>query len=178
MRLALAATFLVVTLTELAIIIQVQQTIGLDWTLLALIAVSIAGAVLVKREGGKAWRRFWDALGEGRMPATEVVDGALLLFAGALLLTPGFLTDAVGLALLVPVTRGLANRALRSRARFAMGLGPARDRRDRDAGTRDPGGREDTIDVEVVDVRRTDEAPEQDRPIRGDLGPGRVDEGG
>lgn len=174
MRLALFVTFLAVTLTELAIIIQVQQTIGLDWTLLLLIAVSIAGAVLVKREGGKAWRRFWDALGAGRMPATEVVDGALLLFAGALLLTPGFLTDGVGLALLVPVTRGLANRALRSRFRGAVGLGPARGRRAADADDRS-----DTIDVEVVDVRRSDEpTTDGDGRERGHLERGQADEGG
>ena len=127
---------------------QVQRVIGLDWTLLALVAISIAGAVLVKREGVKAWRRFWDALGEGRMPAEEVVDGALLLFAGALLLTPGFLTDGLGLALLIPFLRGIVNRGVRSRARLTVGLGPARDHR-----VQEP----DTIDVEVVDVRRAED---------------------
>jgi UPF0716 protein FxsA len=174
MRLALFVTFLAVTLTELAIIIQVQQAIGLDWTLLVLIAVSIAGAVLVKREGGKAWRRFWDALGAGRMPTEEVVDGALLLFAGALLLTPGFLTDGVGLALLVPATRGIANRALRTRVRGAVGLGPARRRGG--AGADEAG---DTIDVEVVDVRRDDAPPAAGEPGRLEPGgSGRPGEGG
>lgn len=149
MRLALFIAFLVVPLTELAIIVQVQRLIGLDWTLLALLAISIAGAVLVKREGVKAWRRFWEATADGRLPAAEVVDGALLLFAGALLLTPGFLTDAVGLALLVPASRRVVNRGLRSRARFAVGLGPAQ--------RSEPRRDDDTIDVEVVDIQRSDD---------------------
>ena len=153
MRPLLFLAFVVVPLTELAIIVQVQRAVGLDWTLLALLAISVVGAVLVKREGTKAWQRFSEALGSGRMPTTEVVDGALLLVAGALLLTPGFLTDAVGVVFLVPLTRGLVNRALRARGRAAVGLGPA--------GNGD--GANDTVDVEVVDVRRTDgddDAPE------------------
>jgi UPF0716 protein FxsA len=161
MRPLLFVVFIVVPLIELAIIVQVQRVIGLDWTLLALIAISIAGAVLVKREGVKAWRRLWDALNAGRMPAEEVVDGALLLFAGALLLTPGFLTDGVGLALLVPFTRGVVNRGLRSRVRLAVGLGPTRHRR-----VAEP----DTIDVEVVDVRRSEGADAAGE--RGGLEPG------
>lgn len=150
MRLVLVIAFLLVPLAELAVIIQVQQAIGLDWTLVALLAISIVGAVLVKREGVKAWTRFREALGDGRLPTEEVVDGALVLLAGALLLTPGFLTDGVGFAFLIPVSRRLANRGLRSRARFAMGLGPAAS---------GPGRRGDepgTVDVEVVDVRRNE----------------------
>ena len=170
MRLLLFAAFLAVTLTELAIIVQVQRTIGLDWTLLLLLAVSIAGAVLVKREGGKAWRRLWDALADGRMPAVEVVDGALLLFAGALLLTPGFLTDGVGLLLLVPATRGIANRAIRARSRRVLGFGGRADAAR--ASERHP--RDDTVDVEVVDVRRTD--PGEDWPRGDGLEPGGDDE--
>ena len=161
MRLALFIAFLVVPLTELAIIVQVQRLIGLDWTLLALLAISIAGAVLVKREGVKAWRRFWEATADGRLPAAEVVDGALLLFAGALLLTPGFLTDAVGLTLLVPASRRIVNRGLRSRARFAVGLGPAAQRGERRH-------QDDTVDVEVVDIQRSDEQ----YPPRGELDEG------
>ena len=170
MRPLLFVVFVVVPLIELAIIVQVQRVIGLDWTLLALIGISIAGAVLVKREGVKAWRRFWDALNSGRMPAEEVVDGALLLFAGALLLTPGFLTDGVGLALLLPFTRGIVNRGVRSRARLVVGLGPARDRR---------AAEPDTIDVEVVDVRRAEDvetAGEREGPEPGGGPSGPADE--
>lgn len=161
----LFVAFLVVPLAELAVIVQVEGVIGLGWTLLALIAISLAGAALVKREGLRAWTRLRAALAEGRLPAAEVVDGALLLFAGALLLTPGFLTDTVGLLLLFPLTRTGVNRALRGRVRRSFGLaGPAQPERGRGRRQRAPGGRPaarapDTLDVEVVDVRRTDDEP-------------------
>lgn len=154
MRPLLALLFLLVPLVEIWLILQVGQVIGAPGTLLALVAISIAGAVLVKREGLKAWRRFRDALAEARVPATEVVDGALLLVAGALLVTPGFLTDGVGFLLLVPATRVLVNRALRTRVRRAFGLGPG-DRRDTGA-RRPPPARGEVVDIEVVDVERSD----------------------
>lgn len=164
MRALVFVVFVVVPLVELAIVVQVQRVIGLDWTLLALVAISIAGAILVKREGIKAWRRLWEAIGEGRMPGAEVVDGALLVFAGALLLTPGFLTDGVGLALLVPFSRGIVNRFLRGRARHATGFVSVDEVR-RHAATDDP------VDVEVVDIRRT-----EDVEHRGGAADGEADE--
>jgi UPF0716 family protein affecting phage T7 exclusion len=94
-----------VPLAELFVIIQVAHLIGLIATLLALLLISIAGAWLLKREGAAAWRRVTDALARGEMPATEVADGALVFLAGALLLTPGFITDAAGMLLLIPVVR-------------------------------------------------------------------------
>jgi UPF0716 protein FxsA len=150
MRLVLLIAFLVVPLTELAVIVQVQRLVGLDVTILALLGISIAGAWLVKREGLRAWVRFRGALQSGRLPAVEVVDGALLLFAGALLLTPGFLTDAVGLACLMPPTRALINRALRGRVRRSLGLGAPVGR----PRQRGPSAADATVDVEIVDVRR------------------------
>lgn len=136
--------FLIVPLLELAVIVQVQARVGLGWTILALIVISLGGAALVKREGLKAWRRFREALAQARLPAAEVVDGALLLVAGALLLTPGFLTDAVGLLFLLPPTRALVNRALRGRVRRSLGFAPPRR----------PAVRDEAIDVQIVDVRR------------------------
>lgn len=153
--------FLVIPVVELAIIVQVQGVVGLGWTIVALIAISLAGAALVKREGLKAWRRLRDALAEARLPAEEVVDGALLLLAGALLLTPGFLTDTVGLLLLLPPSRAVVNAALRGRVRRSLGLpGSARRAPGRDRRTDDP----DTLDVEVVEVRRNDDDPGTGRP--------------
>lgn len=155
----LLVAFLVVPLAELAVIVQVQQSVGLGWTILALVAISVAGATFVKREGLKAWLRFREALHDARLPATEVVDGALLLLAGALLLTPGFLTDGVGLLLLLPPSRAIVNRALRGRVRRSLGLpGSASPgtRRDRPAG-------DGTVDVEVVDVRRNDDLDDPPR---------------
>jgi UPF0716 protein FxsA len=150
----LFAAFVVVPLLELYVIIQVGQVIGAPATLLAVVALSAAGAVLVKREGLRAWQRFRWALQEGRLPAREVVDGALLLVGGALMLTPGFVTDGVGLLLLLPPSRAVVNRILRNRTRAAFGLPP---RRAGDQGRRPAAGRrpdEAAYDVEVVHVER------------------------
>lgn len=159
MRPVLLVLLVVVPLVELFVIIQVGQAIGPGWTVAALVAVSVAGAVLVKREGLRAWSRLREALGAGRLPAEEVTDGALLLLAGALLLAPGFVTDGVGLLLLLPPVRGALNRMLRNRVRGSVGLGrmgpggPGRGARHRDV----PPG--DDLEVDVVDVRRTDDPP-------------------
>jgi UPF0716 protein FxsA len=107
---ALAVLFILVPLAELAVIIAVGKAIGVLATLLLLLAFSLVGAWLAKRQGLAAWQRFQLALAEGRMPTREVADGAMILLAGALLFTPGFLTDLVGLLLLVPATRALARR--------------------------------------------------------------------
>ena len=106
----LAVAFIVVPLAELAVLIAVGDVIGLWPTLLLLLVVSVAGAWLAKREGMAAWRRFQLALAEARVPTVEVADGAMILLAGALLLTPGFLTDVAGVLLLLPPTRALARR--------------------------------------------------------------------
>jgi UPF0716 protein FxsA len=110
----LALLFLVVPLAELAVIIAVAGEIGVGNTIVALIAISVAGAWLAKREGVGVIRRVQSSLEAGRMPAREVVDGALILLAGALMLTPGFLTDLLALVLLLPPTRaGVRAVALR-----------------------------------------------------------------
>lgn len=166
MALILFALFIVVPVIEIAVIIQVGQAIGGGWTLVALVAVSIAGAALVKREGLRAWRRFQEALAQARIPAAEVVDGALVLLGGALMLTPGFVTDAVGLLLVFPVTRAPVNRLVRSRGRRLAGLGPLRRR----AGApRSPDRSEGAIDVEVVHVERS--RPSEDHEPGGELPP-------
>ena len=150
----LLLAFIAVPILELWVISTVADRIQLLPTLAILLAVSVVGAWVVKREGRAAWQRFRDALGQ-RMPTVEVVDGALVLIGGTLLLTPGFITDAVGLLLVIPPTRAVANRMIRSRVRGTMGLGPARGagvpRSPRTA--RSPGA--DPIDVEVVDVKRS-----------------------
>jgi UPF0716 protein FxsA len=106
----LAVAFIVVPLAELAVILAVGDLLGLVPTLVLLLVVSVAGAWLAKREGLAAWRRFQLALTQGRVPTVEVADGAMILLAGALLLTPGFLTDVVGILLLLPPTRAMARR--------------------------------------------------------------------
>jgi UPF0716 protein FxsA len=106
----LAIAFILVPLAELAVLIAVGDVIGLLPTLVLLLVVSVAGAWLAKREGLAAWRRFNLAMAHGRIPTVEVADGAMILLAGALLLTPGFLTDVAGILLLLPPTRALARR--------------------------------------------------------------------
>jgi UPF0716 protein FxsA len=128
-----AVPFILYTLAELAAIIFVAKAVGVLTTLLLLLVFSLAGAWLAKREGLAAWRRFQFATAEGRVPTREVADGAMVLLAGALLLVPGFLTDVLGLLLLIPATRGLARRLVpvlvarrmgRRRSRITVSDGP------------------------------------------------------
>jgi UPF0716 protein FxsA len=109
----LALLFLVVPLVELAVIIQVGQWLGVADTIVLLVLMSIAGAWLAKREGLAVLRRIQRQLERQRMPGAELLDAALILLAGALLLTPGFVTDTVGLLLLLPPVRVALRRALR-----------------------------------------------------------------
>lgn len=108
----LALLFFVVPIAEIAVLIQVGQVFGVGPTILALIGLSLLGAWLAKREGIAVWKRFMATLSQGRIPSAEIQDGALVLFGAALLLTPGFLTDLLGLALLIPGLRVLLKPAL------------------------------------------------------------------
>jgi UPF0716 protein FxsA len=110
--------FIVVPILELYVIIQVGQLIGVVPTLLLLLADALLGSLLLKHQGRGAWRRFNEALAARRFPGKEVVDGVLIVIGGTLLLTPGFLTDLLGLFLLIPPTRAIARRVLR---RFTVG---------------------------------------------------------
>src|SRR3954470_14855828 len=112
MALLLILLFIVVPIAEIYVIIQVGQAIGALWTILLLVADSIIGARLLSWQGRRAWLRFQEALAAGRMPHREVMDGVLIIVGGAFLLAPGFITDAVGLFLLIPPTRALVRRLL------------------------------------------------------------------
>lgn len=107
---------LLMPLAELYVIVQVAGGIGILNTLALLILVSVGGAVLLKREGSATWRRFNEQMAAGKVPAKEVTDGAMILFGGALLLTPGFITDVVGLLLVLPPTRAVMKSAFRKAA--------------------------------------------------------------
>ena len=120
MLLPLVLLFIVVPIAELAVVIQVGQAIGVWWTIALLIADSILGSILMRHQGRVAWRRFNEALQEGRVPAREVLDGALIMFGGALLLTPGFITDILGLLLLIPPTRAIVRKVLAARLSHRM----------------------------------------------------------
>ncbi|MEP7736451.1 FxsA family protein [Nocardioides sp. 31GB23] len=115
----LLVLFVALPLLELYMVIQVGQVIGAAWTILLLVLDSVVGAVVVRREGARAWRALRDTLARGGVPAKELADGALVLVGGTLLLTPGFVTDAFGLLLVLPFSRplfrGLLTRALATR---------------------------------------------------------------
>lgn len=108
----LLVAFVVVPLLEIFVLIQVGQVIGAWWTILLLIADSILGTWLIRREGGRAFAALRSALNSGQMPAKELADGALILIGGTLMLSPGFVTDLLGILLILPFTRPLARRAL------------------------------------------------------------------
>ena len=108
----LLVLFILVPLAELYVILQVGDAIGAVWTILLLAADSVLGAWLMKSQGRAVWGRFNAALAEGRAPTREVFDGVFVIFGGAFLITPGFITDIVGLFLLLPPTRALIRRAV------------------------------------------------------------------
>ncbi|MEW9529548.1 FxsA family protein [Microbispora sp. NPDC049125] len=112
LRIGLFLAFLVVPVLEIWLLIQVGSVIGGWQTVALLIADSLLGAWLVRREGRRAWAALRGAVESGRMPDRELADGAMIVAGGALLLTPGFLTDVFGFFLILPVTRPVARRLL------------------------------------------------------------------
>lgn len=97
---------------EIAVLVAVGRTIGLGWTLLAWVALTLLGTWLMRREGSRTWKALREASQTGRMPSREIADGALILIGGAFLLLPGFVSDVIGLFFVLPFTRGLARRLL------------------------------------------------------------------
>jgi UPF0716 protein FxsA len=110
--LLLVLLFVLVPIAEIYVIIQVGQEIGALWTVLILIVDSLIGARLLGWQGRRTWGEFQAALAAGRIPHREILDGVLIIIGGAFLLTPGFLTDIVGLLLLIPPTRATFRRLL------------------------------------------------------------------
>jgi UPF0716 protein FxsA len=113
--LALVALFIVVPLAELYVILKVGDAIGALWTILLLAADSVLGSLLLRAQGRSVWRRFNETMAAGRVPHRELIDGVLIVFGGAFLITPGFLTDIVGLLLLLPPTRSVIRRVVARR---------------------------------------------------------------
>jgi UPF0716 protein FxsA len=166
--LPLVLLFVVVPIAELAVIIQVGQALGFWLTLALLIADSILGSVLMRSQGRAVWRRFNEALQAGRPPAREVLDGVLVIFGGALLLTPGFISDFLGLFLLLPPTRAIVRGVLARRlthrivASMTMPRGPSPfggPGRPGPGDTRVPPRRDYDVEGNAVDVDSPDPQP-------------------
>lgn len=153
MAFVLIAIFVVLPIVELYVIVTMSGLIGLVPTLALLVAVSLGGAWLVKRQGLGVWGRTRRVVERGEVPATELVDGGLLLAAGSMLIVPGFVTDAVGLFLLLPPVRALFRDRLV--ARWGAGVGR----------------RNAFIDVEYIGDVSPRPSPAHDQPP--ELGPGR-----
>jgi UPF0716 protein FxsA len=113
MGLLLVILFIVVPIAELYVIIQVGAAIGVLPTLALLLADALLGSLLLRHQGRGAWRRFNAAIAERRFPGREAADGLMIAVGGTLLLAPGFLTDIVGLILLIPPTRAILRRLLK-----------------------------------------------------------------
>lgn len=109
--------FIAVPLIELALLLRIGQSMGLVPTVALVVVTGIAGAALARREGLRTLMQIRSDLSSGRFPAARLLDGAMILVAAGLLLTPGVLTDAFGLLLLLPAGRGLFRARLAGRMR-------------------------------------------------------------
>jgi UPF0716 protein FxsA len=164
----LLVLFTVVPIVELALLVWLGGEIGF-WPTVGLIAgTALLGSYLAHREGLSAYARFRARLAEGGLPGNELTDGIIILIAGALLLTPGVLTDVVGFLGLLPPTRAVIKRAVLSRVRRGMQGGSIRVATWGSAPSFTPPGApppssstpgnpppdDEVIDVEYEDVRR------------------------
>lgn len=136
----IALLFLVAPLVELYVIVQVARSIGVLETIASLVLVGVAGAWLVKHQGLAVWRRFNETLARGQIPHAEIVDGVFVLGAGALLLAPGFVSDALALLLLLPPVRALLRGPLVGRFGVARVVTFGADRYNVHAGRHRRGG--------------------------------------
>ena len=121
----LILAFVAVPILELVLLLRLGDALGFLPTLLLILLTGVAGAALARSQGLSVLNSMRRELGAGQLPVARVVDGALILAAGLLLLTPGVLTDVVGLLLLVPPLRALARRGLAARMRKLVESGRA-----------------------------------------------------
>ncbi|SFS19803.1 FxsA family protein [Yoonia litorea] len=154
----LLLAFIAVPMIEIALFIQVGGLIGVWWTLLIVLVTAIAGSYMVRNQGLREISNLQRSFSELNDPTEPLANGAMILFAGALLLTPGFFTDAVGLSLLVPRVRRAAFLWAKSRIKvqsFTMGEPPQRPHHPQQPQDR-------VIDVDFEDV--TQGNPRRDEP--------------
>ncbi|KIN62834.1 FxsA protein [Sulfitobacter noctilucicola] len=141
----LLIAFIAVPLIEIALFIQVGGAIGLWPTLAIVLITAFLGTFLVRTQGAMALGQLRNSFSELNDPTEPLVHGAMILFAGALLLTPGFFTDALGFALLIPAVRQSAYRAIRARVNIQSFGAPG-------AGQQRPTSRPDIIEGEFHEI--------------------------
>jgi UPF0716 protein FxsA len=138
--------FVSIPILELYLLVQLAGAISWFSTIGVVIVTGMVGAALARREGLKTLNLVQQELAAGRVPTSQVVDGMLILVAGAVLITPGIITDVVGFFLLIPPIRALVKRLLaryfRNRVTIHQGFGV--------------GVGDDFVDVEVTEVRDVD----------------------
>ena len=157
--------FILLPIAELWLLIEIGGAIGILPTLALLVVDSLVGAALARSQSRVAWERFNRALAEGRIPGKEVFDGAMIIMGGALLLTPGFITDVFGLVLLIPPTRAMIRaflaRLIGRRGAVAFRVAEFGYSRRPGAGSNPARGRDYDYEGSASEV--TDPAPELDR---------------
>ncbi len=158
MAIVLLLAFVITPIIEIAVFIEIGGLIGLWPTIAVVVVTALAGAALLRAQGLATLARAQQSLARGEFPVRQVFDGACLLVAGALLLTPGFVTDGVGLALFLPPVRDFLGRRLLASGRVRV-----------DTGTEaaPPGGDDGIIEGEYQEVEtERDAKPPPRTPLR------------
>ena len=162
----LFALFTLVTIAEIVLFVRVGGQIGLLATLAAVVVTALLGSILLRQQGLRAWHQGQAQLARGEAPTDALFDGLAVLFAGGLLLTPGFLTDALGLMLMVPAARRWLQRRLFRRFTLRMDGGYGAGRYGGgfgyDPAARQPESSRNTIYTDYSEVKP--ELDEQSRP--------------
>lgn len=157
MLLKLLLIFITVPLIELALLLYIADVTGWEHTLVLVVVTGIVGSLLARSQGWRTYTRIQSELAEGRLPAVPMLDAVMIFIAGALLLTPGILTDLFGLSLLVPPCRAFYRKRLaqRFKARFTIQTTGFDDEQT-------PPPRSEVIDSYVIDS-----SPDEDKPGSG-----------
>ena len=149
MLLRLLLLFTIVPLVELWLLVWIGGHIGLPATLAMVLGTGLLGAALARREGLRCWLAAQEKIARGELPTDSLLEGLMILVAGAILITPGVLTDLVGFSLLVPPVRHALRRYLARRIRARIVV---MHRQDHD----DDSARDRVIDARVIDVDSRD----------------------
>lgn len=123
MSFRLLLLFVIVPVVELALLIEIGKDLGFWPTLGLILFTGVLGSSLTKRQGMAIWQQFNSKMQSGQLPGSELVDGLIVLVSGALLLTPGILTDFVGFLGLIPLTRAQIRKYVQKRLKHGQSSG-------------------------------------------------------